>query len=301
MNRDKPEWCPRKWSPPAAVLKQSICSAAVLVGEVQDLLRCRRFPWVEALPLDRHCAQLAVTHQDFANVRNGWKAGISGMRTVRLLLFEITNLIDRQFAQPQIACSIEERRVMHSVIRYSLAATIAFLAASAAQAECKVSSDPGFAIRTLNATSQADANIVASMAVLPRAMRIDYKSATKKSGCSLGLLADTGPTYELWGSDKDGRQRKAIPLSKGAPAALIIPIVDLLKQLSAKDPSRSGAIDGFLLATISNDTLTGWRYFTGMPDTPTLKREMSEALAGRGRPIFRSAANGTMNITLPAR
>lgn len=190
---------------------------------------------------------------------------------------------------------------MHGVIRYFLAAAGSFLAASAAQAECKVSSDPGFAIRTLDATAQADANIIATMAVLPRAMRIDYKSATRKNGCNLGLLAATGPRYELWGSDKDGRHRKAIPTTKGAPAALIIPIVDLLKQLSAKDPSKAGPIDGFLLATISNDTLTGWRYYTGMPDTLTLKREMTEALAGRGRPIFRSAANGTMNIVLPAR
>ena len=184
---------------------------------------------------------------------------------------------------------------MRSVIKQCL------VAASAAQAECKVSSDPGFAIRTLNAATQADANIIAAMAILPRAMRIDYKSATKKSGCSLGLLATTGPTYELWGSDRDGRQRKAIPSSKGAPAAVIIPIVDLLKQLSAKDPKTSVPVDGFLLATITKDSLTGWRYFTGMPDSVTLKLEMSEALAGRGRPIFRSSAGGTMSITLPAK
>jgi len=190
---------------------------------------------------------------------------------------------------------------MRSVIRYCLTAAGALAAASAAQAECVVSSDPGFAIRTLDATAQADANIIATMSILPRMMRIDYRSAAKKKGCSLGLLATTGPTYELWGNDKDGRQRKAIPTSRGAPVAMIIPIVDLLKQLSAKDPKKSGAIDGFLLATVSEDSLTGWRYFTGMPDPATLKREMSEALAGRGRPIFRSAASGTMNIILPGK
>jgi hypothetical protein len=176
------------------------------------------------------------------------------------------------------------------------------LAAGTAHADCSVSSDPGAAARPLNATVQADADLVIAMSMLPKLMHVDYDGSAKKTGCDLGPLAPGDGGYELWGDDAHGRLRKAIPEKKGAPVALILPVVNIVKALMAPQQAGKPAqaqVEGYLLATVTKGDLTGWVYYTGMPDTAVLKHDMADVLAGNGHPIFRAGANGQTSLFVP--
>lgn len=179
------------------------------------------------------------------------------------------------------------------------------LAAGTARAECSVSSDPGAVAHPLKASVQADVELILVMGALPKLMHVDYDGAAKKTGCELGPLAPGDAAYTLWGDDAHGRQRKAIPAKKGAPVALILPVVNVMKALMAaqQQPGAKPPVaptEGYLLATVARDEVTGWIYYTGMPDADTLKHDMAEMLAGHGHPIFRSHANGKTDIFVPA-
>jgi hypothetical protein len=168
-----------------------------------------------------------------------------------------------------------------------------------AHADCSVSSDPGAAARPLNATARADADLVIAMSLLPKLMHVDYDGAARKEGCDLGPLVPGDAAYTLWGDDAHGRQRKAIPAKKGAPIALILPVVDILKAFMApQQPGKpaQAQTEGYLLATVTKGDVTGWVYYTGMPDAATLKHDMAEVLAGNGHPIFRSGRDGKTSI-----
>jgi hypothetical protein len=167
-------------------------------------------------------------------------------------------------------------------------------AAGAAHANCSVSSDPKAVARPLNMTVQADTNLIVAMTMLPKMLHIDYDSAGKKVGCDLGPLAAGDAAYDLWGDD--GGQRKALPATKGAPVALIVPVFDLLKALTAPGKNKTAEVEGYLLAVVTKDEFTGWRYYTGMPDPAILKHDMADALAGKGNAIFRSSEDGKITL-----
>lgn len=182
------------------------------------------------------------------------------------------------------------------------AAAAIFVAASPALAECSVSSDAGAVAKTINMTVQEDANIVISMSLLPKLMHIDYSSAAeKKPSCDLGQFTAGTASYELYGDDKAGRQRIAKPAQKGDPIAQIVPVTDIMKAISAPKQGKPATVEGYLLATMTKTEFTGWRYYTGMPDTVTLKRDMAEALGGSTAPIFRNGTNGKTEIFVPKR
>ena len=176
-------------------------------------------------------------------------------------------------------------------------------AAGTAHADCSVSSDPGAAARPLKATVQADIDLVLAMGMLPKLFHLDYDGAAKKTGCDLGPLAAGDAAYTLWGDDAHGRQRKALPAKKGAPVALILPVVNILKAFMApQQPGKpaQAQTEGYLLATVTKSDVTGWVYYTGLPDAATLKHDMAEVLAGSGHPIFRSHADGKTDIFVPS-
>lgn len=174
-------------------------------------------------------------------------------------------------------------------------------AAGAARAECAVASDAGAVVRPIDMTVQADADLLIAMTLLPRLMHIDYAGAARQSGCDLGQLAAGDAGYELWGDDVGGRQRKALPASKGAPVAMIVPVIDLMKALASSDTHKTAQTEGYLLALISkNGEFTGVRYYTGMPAPEMLKHDMAEALAGRAGGIFRLRGN-KIDLLAPAR
>jgi hypothetical protein len=174
--------------------------------------------------------------------------------------------------------------------------------AGGASAECSVSSDSGAAGRALNTTVQADASIVVSMSLLPKLMKIDYaREAARKPSCDLGPFTAGSASYHLYGEDKDGRQRKAIPARKGDPIAEILPITDMVKMIEASKQGKQAPIEGYLLATVTKSEFTGWRYYLGLPDPAVLKDDMAEALAGGTTPIFRNGGDGKTSIFLPAK
>jgi hypothetical protein len=172
--------------------------------------------------------------------------------------------------------------------------------AGAAQAECSVSSDPGAVVRPLSPTTKADDDMIINMSLLPKLMHIDYDNvAKKKPACDLGQLVSGDATYELWGDDAGGRQRKAFPAKKNAPIALIVPVANLLKALTDPGPNKTAQVEGYLLATVTKADFTAWRYYTGMPDAAMLKHDMADALAGRGHPIFQTGGDGRINLFMP--
>lgn len=190
---------------------------------------------------------------------------------------------------------------MRIFVRTCLAGAAALVMAGAAEAACTASADPQAAVRRLDASNQADANLIVGMTMMPKLMQIDYGAASRKAGCSLGALPGGDGSYKLWAEDKGGRQRKALSATKGAPAALVIGVFDLMKQLT-KPSGSSATIEGYMLATVDRTSLTAWRYYSGMPDAETLKTDMAAALAGQiPSPIFRSGADGQVTLFVPGK
>ena len=177
--------------------------------------------------------------------------------------------------------------------------TAFFFVANPAHGECSVASDPNAAAKTLDATVHEDTDLIVSMAMLPKLMHVDYDSVARKTGCDLGQLVKGDNSYELWGGDSGRRERKAVPATKGAPIAMVLPVVDILKAIAASKEGKSARVEGYLLGTITKSDFAGWRYYTGMPDSGTLKHDMADALAAKGSPIFRSGSDGKTNIFVP--
>ena len=70
--------------------------------------------------------------------------------------------------------------------------------------------------------------------------------------------------------------------------AIVITVVDIIKAMEANKAHRAAPIDGYLLATVDGSGFTGWRLYTGMPDTARLTSDMATVLGpDAGKPIFR--------------
>lgn len=180
------------------------------------------------------------------------------------------------------------------------AVAAAFGIASGASAACTVSADAGAAARPVDMAIQADASLLVSMTMLPKMMHIDYSSAAAdKPSCDLGPFAVGAGSYELYGEDKAGRVRKAMPAKKGDPIAQIIPVADIVQMIESSKQGKAAPTNGYLLATITKSDLTGWRYYTGMPDQAMLKQDIADVLGGGATPIFRNGADGKTSIFVP--
>ena len=180
----------------------------------------------------------------------------------------------------------------------TMIALVSLFAATPAWAECSVSSDANVAEKTINPGNQADARLPISMSMMPEILHIDYASVAKaKPSCKLGQFDAGAAGYSLYGDDDNGRNRIAKPDRKGASVATVIPVIDLIKMLnSGKTGGPPAQVQGYFLATIDKSGLTGWRYYTGMPDTDTLQRDMQQALIGAGRPIFKRDSEGNIRL-----
>lgn len=181
-----------------------------------------------------------------------------------------------------------------------LSAAAVLFATPSAWAQCSVSSDAGAVAKPVDASVQADADLIVSMSMMPKLMHIDYANAAKqKPACDLGAF-DTGSTsYQLYGDDKAGRLRIAQPALKGGPIARIVAVTNILKAIEASKQGRPAPVEGYLLATMTKAEFIGWKYYTGLPDPATLKRDMAEALKGGTTPIFRNGADGKTAIFVP--
>jgi hypothetical protein len=186
--------------------------------------------------------------------------------------------------------------------RLVIGVAAALALAGGASAECTVSADAGAAARPIDMTVQADASIVASMSLLPKLMHLDYaREVSSKPSCDLGSFSAGTASYQLYGDDKPGRRRKAIPAAKGDPVAEIMPVTDVVKMIEASKQGKQAPVEGYLLATITKTDFTGWRYYSGLPDQIVLKRDMAEILGGGATPIFRNGADGKTAIFMPGK
>lgn len=79
----------------------------------------------------------------------------------------------------------------------------------------------------------------------------------------------------------------------------MLPVTDILRALEASKAGKAATVDGYLLATVSRTDFTGWRFYTAMPDTATLKADMASALGGGTNPIFRNGADGKTSLFVP--
>ncbi|UAK25543.1 hypothetical protein [Sphingomonas nostoxanthinifaciens] len=186
---------------------------------------------------------------------------------------------------------------MKRLIRGSMV-VVGMATAGAAYAECAVSADQGASVRAINPAIQADADLIVSMSVMPKLMHLDYQAAAQRPYCDLGTISGDDD-YELWGSDTAGRQRKALPVKKGQPIAVVLPVVDMMKAIDAAKAGKAAPTEGYMLATIGKSDLTGWRFYTAMPNVTVLKHDMAQALAGDGAPIFRNGADGKTALFVP--
>ena len=183
------------------------------------------------------------------------------------------------------------------IVRWLVLAMVAGVGADAARAGCSVAADPGAVVRRLDMAQEADSHLLASMAMLPKLMHLDYAGVAKnKPSCGLGQFTVGQSTYELDGEDKPGRQRKAFPATKNDPIAVVVPVFDIIKAVEASKQGKSAPVEGYLLATVTRINLTGWRYYTGMPDETVLKHDMAEALGGGAPPIFRQSSDGKTEV-----
>ena len=136
------------------------------------------------------------------------------------------------------------------------------------------------------------------MSMIPKLMHLDYSNASKRPACDLGSFTTGSKTYELFGDDKAGRQRKAIPTAKGDPIAEIVPVTNIMRAIEASKQGKTVSVDGYMLATVSKTDFIGWRFYTGVPDEILLKHDMDEVLSGNGTPIFRNSADGKTSLFL---
>ena len=72
-----------------------------------------------------------------------------------------------------------------------------------------------------------------------------------------------------------------------------------MAAIAAAQQDKKPTIAGYLLATITSTELTGWRFYTGMPDADTIKRDMAQALSADGSFIFKNGADGKTTIYVP--
>ncbi len=173
----------------------------------------------------------------------------------------------------------------------------AFGLANGAWAQCALSSDAGAAAKPLDTAVQADMSLVVSMSLLPKLMRLDYgREVASRPSCNFGTFTVGSSSYALYGEDKAGRVRKAIPDKKGDPVAEIIPVTDMVKMIEASKQGKQAPVEGYMLATITKRDFTGWRYYSGLPDEAVLKRDMAEILGGSAKAIFRNGADGKTSI-----
>ena len=167
-----------------------------------------------------------------------------------------------------------------------------------AMGACDPAGDALAAPKLLSAQSADGADIMISMTMMPKMMHIDYASLSRrKLSCDLGPFPVGSVGYELYGDDAAGRSRIALPSRKGDSIAEVVPVVNILKAIDASKQGKAAEIDGYLLATITKNDFTGWRYYTGIPDQATLVRDMGDALGGVSTPLFRDdTATGKASI-----
>ena len=126
---------------------------------------------------------------------------------------------------------------------------------------------------------------------------MDYaQEARKTPACNLSQFAVGSATYQLFG---EGTARKALPAAKGGAIAEIVPVTNILKAIEASKSGKTAPIEGYLLATITKNDFTGWRFYTGMPTASVLMHDMAEALESNGSFIFRNGADGKTSIAVP--
>lgn len=180
----------------------------------------------------------------------------------------------------------------------AMIAVFTLFAATPAWADCSVSSDAAAAEKTIDPGVDSDADLVFSMSMMPAFLHIDYASVAKaKPSCKLGQFDAGTLGYSLYGDDDHGHQRIAKPDHKGKPFATMIPVVNLMKAIeSSKNHQPPAKVEGYFLATIDKSGITGWIYYTGMPDADTLRHDMAQALAGTGHPIFKRNGDGKIEV-----
>jgi hypothetical protein len=169
-----------------------------------------------------------------------------------------------------------------------------------AHAACAVSSDAGAVVSPISMATPGSADIVVSMSLLPKLLHLDYASAARDTpSCELGQFVVNGQTYTLYGSDDKARSRKALSAAKGQPIAQVLGVTNILKAIEASKQGKAAPVEGYLLATLTKNDFTGWRYYTGLPDPEVLKHDMADVLRGGGTPIFRNGADGKTSIFVP--
>ncbi|MGN6375982.1 MAG: hypothetical protein ACTHMG_10550 [Sphingomonas sp.] len=168
-------------------------------------------------------------------------------------------------------------------------------------AECPGATDGTGVAHQMSVDRKSDTDLVLSMSLMPRLMHLDYKSAAKqKLDCEMTQFKVGDETYDLKADPVNaGTSRVALPTSKGAPIAELVPVVKIT-DIIASHGDKPTSPSGYMLATLTRQGVTGWRYYPAMPSQATLSADMIDALNGQSRPLFRSdTKSGKTEIYVP--
>jgi hypothetical protein len=180
---------------------------------------------------------------------------------------------------------------------------MAMLLASSALAAspCSTTGSADAAVKPVSLQDKSDASLLVSMSMLVRMQRLNRAGVARSgSTCERARFEAAGGHYVLMGENDDkGGVRRAIPDRKDLPAAVLLPVTDMKTILAAAQQKQKPPVDGYLLATVSGDDITGWRLYTAIPADAVLETDIGAALAGRDRFLFRSDLK-TNSIALPA-
>jgi len=181
-----------------------------------------------------------------------------------------------------------------SILRVLVPLAICGLGPSLHAAPC-VSKGTAASLRLLSNRTDEGVAIILSMSMLPKLIKLDYATAaTSGTPCERRVILVGSQTYRLIGEDQDQMAvRRALPKKGGQPIAILVPISDLNKILDTVMTHQPPPIDGYMLATITRQDLTGWQYYSAIPDDDVLGAAIKSALEGGLKPIFRNEGQQT--------
>ena len=183
------------------------------------------------------------------------------------------------------------------------AAIAAAWIATGASAECPAASYGSGVVHALNPTNKADVDLILSMSLMPKMLHISYdKEKGSKLPCELTRFDAASTTYQLAGSPVgSANARIAVPQNKNQPIAELVPITNIIETIEASKQGKTAPIRGYMLMTVSKADIIGWLLYTDVPNQQTLVADITSALGGTIKPVFKTDnASGKSSIYMPS-
>ncbi|WP_267383095.1 MULTISPECIES: hypothetical protein [unclassified Sphingomonas] len=163
-----------------------------------------------------------------------------------------------------------------------------------ASASCPTPEDGTGKARVLSPTVNEDIDLTLSMSMMPKLMHLDYKGVSSSTlPCTLSKFKAGEQDYTLQATESErGTGRRAMSDAKGKPIAEIVPVTNIIAAMEASKQGKSAGVSGYMLITLDKHTITGWRFYTGLPNQEVLVADITAALTS-GLPRLFAIDNAT--------